>query len=205
MVKRRSKIQGKLKSTMKKKKRGPVFLADAKKTKSLMNGNQSFVKIAKEWDMRQVIVGRKRGSFMGEGQKDKAIEGETQSEIQEGNTREGGDPSLAAEMNAKKELVEIQGLLHQNPLDIKMQNKELEAKELYVKVHKDSCSFLQQKSRINWLKDGDENTVLFHSRIRERQCQNRILSISDADGKRLEDPEGITKAFLGFLSKHTEY
>uniref|UniRef100_A0A803PTE5 Reverse transcriptase domain-containing protein n=1 Tax=Cannabis sativa TaxID=3483 RepID=A0A803PTE5_CANSA len=60
------------------------------------------------------------------------------------------------------------------------------------------CSFLQQKSRIKWLKDGDENSALFHSSIRERWFCNSILSISDTAGNRIEDPDEITKVFLAF-------
>uniref|UniRef100_A0A803PCI4 DUF4283 domain-containing protein n=1 Tax=Cannabis sativa TaxID=3483 RepID=A0A803PCI4_CANSA len=104
----------------------------------------------------------------------------------------------AAERKAKQELDEIQGLLHQNMLDVNLQKQEQEARELYGKIRKDYCSFLQQKSRISWLKEGDENSALFHSSIRERRICNSILSICDTAGKRMEEPYEITNAFLMF-------
>ncbi|XP_060960884.1 uncharacterized protein LOC133031410 [Cannabis sativa] len=88
----------------------------------------------------------------------------------------------AAERKAKQDLEDIQGLLHQNLLDVNVQKQEKEIRELYVKIRKDYCSFLQQKSRISWLKEGDENSALFHSSIRERRNCNNILSICDATG-----------------------
>ncbi|KAF4356528.1 hypothetical protein G4B88_001076 [Cannabis sativa] len=54
------------------------------------------------------------------------------------------------------------------------------------------------KSKINWIKDGDENSASFHASIRERRKQNRILSIEDNQGTRVEDPTQITEAFLSF-------
>uniref|UniRef100_A0A803NUK8 Uncharacterized protein n=1 Tax=Cannabis sativa TaxID=3483 RepID=A0A803NUK8_CANSA len=42
-------------------------------------------------------------------------------------------------------------------------------------------------------------TWLCFIQVSERdRCHNRILSILDATGNKLEDPEGITKAFLEF-------
>uniref|UniRef100_A0A803PHP5 Reverse transcriptase domain-containing protein n=1 Tax=Cannabis sativa TaxID=3483 RepID=A0A803PHP5_CANSA len=60
---------------------------------------------------------------------------------------------------------------------------------------------MYQKSRLHWLKDGDENSALFHSSIRERRQHNNILSIEDVNGFRHEEPENITKAFLDFYQE----
>lgn len=39
-----------------------------------------------------------------------------------------------------------------------------------------------QRSRINWLKEGDRNTRFFHSRVVWRAKKNRISKLRDADG-----------------------
>ena len=57
---------------------------------------------------------------------------------------------------------------------------------------------MSQKSKITWVKEGDENSALFHSSIKERRCQNRIYSITNAEGNRVEDPAGVTEAFLSY-------
>ena len=38
-------------------------------------------------------------------------------------------------------------------------------------------SFYKQKSRIQWLKEGDENTKFFHGMVAARQHKNTILSL----------------------------
>jgi hypothetical protein len=40
----------------------------------------------------------------------------------------------------------------------------------------------KQQSRIDWLKDGDHNTALFHAKTRERAHSNSIKSLLRPDG-----------------------
>ncbi|KAJ9183601.1 hypothetical protein P3X46_007430 [Hevea brasiliensis] len=40
-----------------------------------------------------------------------------------------------------------------------------------------------QKSRINWLLNGDKNTRFFHAKTAQRKQKNHILSIKDSRGQ----------------------
>ena len=51
--------------------------------------------------------------------------------------------------------------------------------------------FLKQKSRVQWLKLGDQNTSFFHKAIKARNARNAIKAITLANGCRIEDPEAI--------------
>ncbi|XP_062075606.1 uncharacterized protein LOC133779692 [Humulus lupulus] len=103
-----------------------------------------------------------------------------------------------ADLQAREKLNECQNKLHRDPLNVDLQYQELEARRHYAGVHKDYCSFLSQKSKVTWVKEGDKNSAIFHSSIKERRCQNRIYSITNAEGNRVEDPVGVTEAFLSY-------
>uniref|UniRef100_A0A803PQY4 Reverse transcriptase domain-containing protein n=1 Tax=Cannabis sativa TaxID=3483 RepID=A0A803PQY4_CANSA len=79
--------------------------------------------------------------------------------------------------------------------------QEKEVREQYAEKHKVLISFLHQKSKLNWIKNGDSNTSVFHSSIKERTRHNRILSIVNAQGERVDDQEKITKAFLHYYKE----
>ena len=51
--------------------------------------------------------------------------------------------------------------------------------------------FLKQKSRIQWLKLGDQNTSFFLKAIKSRNARNSIKVLTLASGGRIEDPEDI--------------
>jgi exonuclease III len=79
-------------------------------------------------------------------------------------------------------------IIHQ--LEIAQDSRQLADRELWLlhslKKHSLALSSLQRtiarvRSRINWLKDGDANTALFHSHIRHRKRKNFISKIVDGD------------------------
>lgn len=61
------------------------------------------------------------------------------------------------------------------------------------------ASILRQKSRINWIKEGDSNSKFFHAQIRRRNNQNHISRIWHND-KWISRPDDIKELF----SKHFE-
>ncbi|XP_074321773.1 uncharacterized protein LOC141658950 [Silene latifolia] len=61
-------------------------------------------------------------------------------------------------------------------------------------------SFMRQKSKVEWLKDGDENTGFFHRQIKARHIQNKVLSIKDIHGTLHKEPVLIENAFLEFYT-----
>ncbi|XP_057250103.1 uncharacterized protein LOC130591185 [Beta vulgaris subsp. vulgaris] len=78
--------------------------------------------------------------------------------------------------------MEAQQKLHENPSNPGNIAEELEASQKYKITHQDYVEFLSQKAKIKWIKDGDENTSLFHQSIRSRKLQNMIYSIYDENG-----------------------
>lgn len=58
---------------------------------------------------------------------------------------------------------------------------------------------LKQKSRIKWLKLGDSKTGFFHKVLRARQSKNRLLSVYNAEGQKLEDHRAVSQEAVSFF------
>lgn len=58
--------------------------------------------------------------------------------------------------------------------------------------------FLAQKAKGGWLKEGDDNTTLFHQSIRQIQIQIFIFFMKDMHGNWTTEPSQVPKAFLGY-------
>ncbi|XP_019266559.1 PREDICTED: uncharacterized protein LOC109243992 [Nicotiana attenuata] len=58
--------------------------------------------------------------------------------------------------------------------------------------------YLRQKSKIQWLKQGDMNTKNFHSMMKARRNSNRILAVDNTEGQHVTDLEEIAKTFIVF-------
>ncbi|KAL2898836.1 LINE-1 retrotransposable element ORF2 protein [Bienertia sinuspersici] len=61
--------------------------------------------------------------------------------------------------------------------------------------------FLRQKAKIDWVKDGDENSALFHSSIRKRRIQNTVYAIKDKAGVFHDTLDGVQGAFLDYYQE----
>ncbi|XP_039129000.1 uncharacterized protein LOC120265177 [Dioscorea cayenensis subsp. rotundata] len=62
-------------------------------------------------------------------------------------------------------------------------------------IHKQEEIYWRQRSKLQWLKEGDGNTNFFHAVANERNCQNLIPGISQ-DGRLVSDPRGIGRIFV---------
>ena len=58
----------------------------------------------------------------------------------------------------------------------------------------------RQRSRIDWLQEGDRNTSFFHARASARRRTNLINLLKRADGPRCEDREGIKSMVYEFYA-----
>ncbi|KAF4383454.1 hypothetical protein G4B88_000154 [Cannabis sativa] len=99
----------------------------------------------------------------------------------------------AASILADKELKCCQETLLLDPLNPVLQQEELNARVTFTQAHKNYQSFLHQKAKTSWTRDGDDNTAVFHASLKAKNNQNRILSIVDAQGTRVDDPGKITE------------
>lgn len=88
--------------------------------------------------------------------------------------------------------------LHADPSNLELIEKEKEACATYQFAHLAYMSFLRQKRKLMWLKDGDLNTQFYHASIRMRQCHNKIHSITDQNGKMFTDPSDIADSFVDY-------
>uniref|UniRef100_A0A803NL62 DUF4283 domain-containing protein n=1 Tax=Cannabis sativa TaxID=3483 RepID=A0A803NL62_CANSA len=88
-----------------------------------------------------------------------------------------------------------------DPLNQELQQKELAARSSFSQTHKNYQQFLQQKAKTTWVRDGDDNTTIFHASLKARINQNRILSIVDPQGNRVDEPTKITEVFLAYYKQ----
>ena len=51
--------------------------------------------------------------------------------------------------------------------------------------------FLKQKSRVQWLKLGDQNTSFFHKSVKARNARSRIKVLTSGNGCRIDDSLAI--------------
>ncbi|KAK9681951.1 hypothetical protein RND81_10G039400 [Saponaria officinalis] len=86
------------------------------------------------------------------------------------------------------------------PTNAEWTEKELSAAATYSELRKACDSFLLQKSKAVWTSEGDNNIKYFHSVIKGRQIQNKILRIRDIRGKECVSPKDIQNAFLEFYT-----
>ncbi|KAK9676991.1 hypothetical protein RND81_11G114500 [Saponaria officinalis] len=99
---------------------------------------------------------------------------------------------------ASKALEAAQVALHRSPSDVAISAVEhgLHSEVLFLKHARQK--FLRQKSKCQWLVDGDDNTAFFHSTIKHRRLMNKVLQISDMKGIIRADHVNIQDAFVGY-------
>ncbi|PWA67820.1 hypothetical protein CTI12_AA315780 [Artemisia annua] len=58
----------------------------------------------------------------------------------------------------------------------------------------------KQRSRVQWLREGDKNTRFFHSRASNQREHNNILRLKDEDGRWVENEEDLCTVSVKYLS-----
>lgn len=82
----------------------------------------------------------------------------------------------AAEARVYNQMIKARQQLHLDPGDASLAAAELAAIEEHKMKHADYVSFLSQKAEMmEWLRDGDENTRLFHQSIKATKLQNHVI------------------------------
>ena len=91
-------------------------------------------------------------------------------------------------------------LLHlQDPSNSDLANAEKESLQVVTHFTLMEEAHLKQKSRIKWLKLGDSKTGFFHKVVRARQSKNRLLSVYNAEGEKLEDHKAVSQEAVSFF------
>ncbi|KAL2925743.1 Lon protease [Bienertia sinuspersici] len=103
--------------------------------------------------------------------------------------------------DAHKSLLQIQKELQGNPTNRELCYMERRATDQYKKKLHCYVQFLQQKARIKWLQEGDDNTSLFHSSLRDKRLRSNLYSIYNMQGQLQSDPNSVSKAFLDYYEQ----
>lgn len=56
-----------------------------------------------------------------------------------------------------------------------------------------------QRSRTNWLKDGDRNTTFFHSKASQRHTKKQIAGLEDVNGHWCTEPTDLDRIAVNFF------
>ncbi|XP_057250736.1 uncharacterized protein LOC130591434 [Beta vulgaris subsp. vulgaris] len=104
----------------------------------------------------------------------------------------------AKEIKSAAALKDCQVQLHKQPDNINLRKQETEAAKEYKVAQERYLSFLKQKTKSSWIKDGDMNTKLFHRSLKKRQIQNAIFGIHNAEGEWVNTPDKVSEAFLDY-------
>ncbi|KAL2922482.1 LINE-1 reverse transcriptase-like protein [Bienertia sinuspersici] len=114
--------------------------------------------------------------------------------------KQGFNNMQAEDSKRYQEMVGIQEKLHRDPLNAALMEEEKEATHQYHVAHKKYIQYLKQKAKVAWLREGDDNTALFHSCLRKRNVQNHVYAIKDRSGQLKDSPEDIQSAFVDYYS-----
>ena len=102
-------------------------------------------------------------------------------------------------VEARKTLEQAQTIVLNNPTDPMLMDNERKCLKMYHDLAYAEEGFLKQKSRVQWLKLGDQNSSFFHKTVKARNARNAIKVITTGNGCRIDDPEAIKEEAVGFF------
>ncbi|XP_074305780.1 uncharacterized protein LOC141641001 [Silene latifolia] len=95
-------------------------------------------------------------------------------------------------------LKEFHRKLIKDPLNKELCDSEaLCAKELHF-LKQARSQYLLQKSKENWMKDGDDNIAFYHASIKHRRMRNRVYQVKNQEGLLCKQQSDIQYAFEDF-------
>ncbi|XP_062093960.1 uncharacterized protein LOC133799993 [Humulus lupulus] len=100
---------------------------------------------------------------------------------------------------AKEKFQHAQFMLQQEPHSTGFQQAEHEVCIEFSRLSKMYESFLRQRSKITWLRFGDDNTSYFYVSLKQRSACNRITTYLDEHGKIVDCYDDVVNHFKGFM------
>ncbi|XP_074299335.1 uncharacterized protein LOC141630407 [Silene latifolia] len=97
----------------------------------------------------------------------------------------------------QKKVEGLQEGINRDPTNVQKITEEYEASLHLQELAKARESFLAQKSKHKWIKDGDANTSYFHGLLKRRRNMNKVVMIEDMNGK-VCDTQSKFKAFIDY-------
>ncbi|XP_026399266.1 uncharacterized protein LOC113295131 [Papaver somniferum] len=95
---------------------------------------------------------------------------------------------------------EVMEVSDNNPFDENALGNLVEAQNLFHSKEVQLNTFLKQKSRIKWVKEGATNNGFLHTNIKIKQARNNISELEDENGEIISDQKKISEV----LVKHFE-
>ena len=74
---------------------------------------------------------------------------------------------------------------------------KVELRELLIKEEK----LWQQRSKLHWLKEGDQNTRYFHGKASQRCRKNCIKRLRNQNGEWVDGDDQIARLFIDYYSE----
>ncbi|XP_062106667.1 uncharacterized protein LOC133818004 [Humulus lupulus] len=102
---------------------------------------------------------------------------------------------------AKENYQAAQVSLQGDPHSLRLQKIEADAGESLACHAKIYESFLRQKSKLDWLRFGDDNTAYFHACLKQRRASNCITSVVNESGQSIENFDVVVDHFVNHFKK----
>ena len=95
----------------------------------------------------------------------------------------------------REEFKKVQTELDKDPSNVKLREEELVFNSTYKNAVLDEERLLKQKTKIEWLREGDHNSAYFHNILKGRVSKSRILCVKDVMGRNYKD-DGVANVFV---------
>lgn len=102
---------------------------------------------------------------------------------------------------AKEELIATQHQLLLGCLNCDLMEKEKALRQEYMELLSVEGQLLRQRSKVEWMEQGDPNTAYFHAYIKQKRAQSNISAIYTEDGQWLYEEEQIKVEILRYYVK----
>ncbi|XP_049398963.1 uncharacterized protein LOC125862883 [Solanum stenotomum] len=98
-------------------------------------------------------------------------------------------------------LKKAQKLLQEQHLNLEIQKMERDSSAQFKHISHLAEMYLQQQSKVTWLKLGDDNTRYFFSEIKHRRLKLATTQLKDESGQWQTDQANIAQIFLNYYKK----
>lgn len=100
----------------------------------------------------------------------------------------------------REELKKVQAELDKDPKNGKLREEEIVFNNAYKDAVLDEERVLKQKAKVEWLREGDQNSAYFHNLLKGRMSKSRIVSVKDDMGREYTD-EDIASVFVSHFQE----